>query len=95
MLLNLPIIQRTLNVETLAQRRTIARLCPPGKAYCGELAWKVIWDRLLRSYCLCTVDHVRKIKDRKQRTNVGKYCFVNRTIKAWNQLPVKALGGLI
>ena len=38
------------------------------------------------------VDHVRKIRDRKQRTDTGKYSFVNRTIKYWKQLPAEALG---
>jgi hypothetical protein len=33
-----------------------------------------------------------KIRDRKQRTDTGKYSFVNRTIKIWNQLPEEALG---
>jgi len=28
----------------------------------------------------------------KQRTDIGKYCFVNRTIKNWYQLPAEALG---
>jgi hypothetical protein len=37
-------------------------------------------------------DHVRKISGRKQGTDIGKYSFVNRTIKNWNQLPAKALG---
>jgi len=78
--------------ETLAQRRTIARLCVLFKAYSGELAWKAIRDRLRRPYYLSRVDHVRKIKDRKQRTDIGKYSFVNRTIKNWNQLPAEALG---
>jgi len=41
---------------------------------------------------LSRVDHVRKIGDRKQRRDIGKYSFVNRTIKNWNQLPAKALG---
>jgi hypothetical protein len=27
------------------------------------------------------IDHDRKIRSRKQRTDVGKYSFVNRTIK--------------
>ena len=36
-------------------------------------------------------DHVQIIRDRKQRTDIGKYCFVNRTIKNWNQLPTEAL----
>ena len=34
--------------ETLAQRRTIARLYALFKAYSGERAWKAIRDRLLR-----------------------------------------------
>jgi diadenosine tetraphosphate (Ap4A) HIT family hydrolase len=41
---------------------------------------------------VCWFDHVRKIRDRKQRTYVWKYFFVNGTIKNWNQLPVEALG---
>jgi hypothetical protein len=36
--------------------------------------------------------HVRKIMDRKQRADIGKYSFVNRTIKNWNQLHAEALG---
>jgi hypothetical protein len=73
--------------ETLTQRRTIARLCALFKAYAGERAWKAIGDRLRKYYYLSRVDHVRKIRDRKQRTDIGKYSFVNRTIKNWNQLP--------
>jgi len=41
---------------------------------------------------LSRVDHVQKIRDRKQRTDTGKYSFVNRTIKNWNQLTAEALG---
>jgi len=41
---------------------------------------------------LSTVDHVWKVRERKQRTDIGKYSFVNRTIKNWNQLPAEALG---
>jgi len=28
----------------------------------------------------------------KHRMDIGKYSFVDRTIKNWNQLPTKALG---
>jgi len=42
------------------------------------------------AYCLSRVDHVRKNRDRKQRTDIGKYSFVNRTITNWNQLPAEA-----
>ena len=60
--------------------------------YCVERAWKAIRDRLRGPYCLSKVSHVRKIRGRKQRTDIGKYSFVNRTIKNWNQLPAEALG---
>jgi len=32
-----------------------------------------------------------KFRTRKQRTDIGKYCFVYRTIKLWNQLPAVTL----
>jgi hypothetical protein len=38
------------------------------------------------------LDHIRKIRDRKQRTDIGNYSFLNRTIINWNQLPAQALG---
>jgi len=76
----------------LAQRRTIARLCAHFKAYSGERSWKAIYDRLRMTYYLSRVDHVRKIMYRKQRTDMAKYSFVNRTIKNWNQIPAETLG---
>jgi hypothetical protein len=56
---------------TLAQRRTITRLCSLLKAYPGERAWKAIRDSLRRPYYLSRVDHVRKIRDRKQNRISG------------------------
>ena len=78
--------------ETLAQRRTIARLWELFKAYSGERAWRAIRDRLRRADYLSRVHHIRKIRDRKQRTDIRKYSFVNRTIKNWNQLAAETLG---
>jgi len=78
--------------ETLAERRKIARLCALFKGYSGKRAWKAIRDRLRRAYYWNRIDHVRKIRDWKQRTDIGKDSFVNRTIKNWNQLPAKTLG---
>ena len=72
--------------ETLAQRRLIARICALFKAYTGGRVWKAIGDRLLKPYYLSRDDHNRKIGTGKQRTDVGKYYFVNRTIISWNQL---------
>jgi hypothetical protein len=42
---------------------------------------------LISKTMLSRVDHNRRIRARKQRTDVGKYSFVNRTIQNWNQLP--------
>jgi hypothetical protein len=67
--------------DTLAQCTTAARLCALLKAYNGERAWKAIGARLHGPYYLSRVDHVRKIRDRKQRTDIGKY-----------QLPAVLLG---
>ena len=77
--------------ETSAHRTLIARICPLFKAYSGGLAWKAIGDRLLKPCYLSREDHNRKIRTRKLRTDVGKYSFVNRTIKSWNQLPAVLL----
>jgi hypothetical protein len=41
---------------------------------------------------MSSVDHVRKIRDKKHRRDSGENSFVNRTIKNWNKLPAEALG---
>ena len=75
-----------------AQNKTIKRLCARFKAYSGERSWKAISDRLRRPYYLSRIDRVRKIRDRKQRMDIRKYSFVNRTITTWKKLPAEALG---
>jgi len=80
------------NWETLASRRKLSCICALFKAYSGESAWKPIGDRLQRTHYLSRVDHERKIRGRRQRTDIGKYSFVNRTIQHWNQLPAELLG---
>jgi hypothetical protein len=77
--------------ETLAQRRMIARICALFKAYTGGRAWKEIGNRLLKPCYLSRGDHNWKIRTRKQTAVVGKYSFINRTIKSWNQLPASLL----
>jgi hypothetical protein len=79
--------------ETLVQCRTTAHLCALFKVHNEKRAWKAMGISLQRSYYLSRVGHVRKIRDRKQRKDIGKYSFVNRTIKKiWNQLPAETLG---
>ena len=72
--------------KTLVQRRLIARICALFKAYTGGRAWKAIGDRFLKPCYLSRYDRNRKLRTREQRTDVGKYSFLNRTIKSWNQL---------
>jgi len=78
--------------ESVAQRRKIARMCALYKAYTGERAWKAIGDRLQAPSYWSRVDHRWKIRARKQRTDIGKYSFVNRSITDWSQLPEGATG---
>jgi hypothetical protein len=82
------------NWETLSQRRKISRICALFKAYSGEGAWKFIGDRLQRPNYLSRIDHDWKFRNRRQRTDIGKYSFVNRTIRHWNRLPAEILGTL-
>ena len=82
------------NWETLVSSRKLSRICDLFKAYSGERAWKAIGDKLQRPHYLSRVDHERKIRSRRQRTDIGKYSFVNRTIQDWNQLPAEVLGTL-
>jgi len=82
------------NWETLAPRRKLSRICALFKARSGEPAWKPIGDRLHRPHYLSRVDHEWKIRSRRQRTDIGKYSFVNGAIQHWNQLPAEVLGFL-
>ena len=61
------------NCEILASRRKLLCICALFKAYSGEPAWKAIGDRLQRPHYLSRVDHERKIRSRRQRTDIGKY----------------------
>jgi hypothetical protein len=79
------------NWETLASRRKLSRICALFKAYSGERASKAKGDRLQRPHYLRRVDHERKIWSSRQRTDIGKYSFVNMTFQDWNQLPAEVL----
>jgi len=70
-------------VGKLAQRRLIAQICTLVKAYTRGWAWKAIGDILLKPCYLSREDHNQKIRPRNQRTDVGKYFFINRTINSW------------
>jgi len=67
-------------------------MCALYKVYTSERAWKAIGDRLQAPSYLSRVNHHWKISARKQRTDIGKYSFVNRSITDWNELPEGAVG---
>jgi len=56
--------------------------------------WRAIGDRLQRPHYLSRVDHERKIRSKRQRTDIEKYSFVSRTIQDGNQLAAEMLGTL-
>jgi hypothetical protein len=82
------------NWETLTERRKLARLCAFFKADMGEQAWNAVGDRLQTPCYLSRGEHGKKIRSRKQRTDIGKYSSVNRTIQLWSQLLEDALRNL-
>jgi hypothetical protein len=67
-------------------------MCALYKKYTGERAWKAIEDMLQAPSYLSSVNHYWKIRARKQRTDIGKYSFVNRSTTDWNHLPEGAVG---
>jgi hypothetical protein len=77
--------------ESFAECRMVSRLCAPFKAYTGRRLGKLLGADSLRPCYLSREDHNRKIRSGKQRTGIGKYSFVNRTVINWNQLPADLL----
>jgi hypothetical protein len=69
-------------------------MCALLKGNKGGKAWKEIRDRFQAPNYLSRVDHNGKIRARKQRTYVGKFSFVNKTITERNQLSEGELGDL-
>jgi hypothetical protein len=69
-------------------------MCALFKAHNGERARKAVGDRLQAPRYLSRADHNWKIRARKQRKDVGKYSYVNRTITDWSQLSEGEIGAL-
>ena len=82
------------NWETLVSRRKLSRIRALFKAHSGERECKAIGDRLQKPHYLSRAYHERKIRSRRQRSDIGKYSFVNRTIQHWNQLRAEVLRNL-
>jgi len=68
-------------ITMLAVSRSLSTLNRAFKAHTGEWVCKSIGERLREPCYLSRDDHDRKIRARKQRGDIGKYSFVNMTIK--------------
>jgi hypothetical protein len=69
----------------------IVRICAFFKAKTRGRAWKAIINRHLKPCNQIREDHNQKFSNGIKRTNVGKYSFVYRNIKSWNQIPAGLL----
>jgi hypothetical protein len=87
--------QRTKTILTVMRSPASICICKEYSLFFRKYAIDyAIGDRLQRPHYLSRVDHERKIRSRRQRTDIVKYSFVNRTIQDWNQLPAEVLGTL-
>jgi hypothetical protein len=75
----------------MSQRRKISRICALWKRTLESGRGRLL-VRLKRLTSLIRVDHERKIRNRRQRTDTGKHSFVNRTVRIWNRSPANILG---
>jgi hypothetical protein len=82
---NLIIYRKIINNlwETLTQHRKVSHICALFKSYTGEWAGKAIGERLEKPCYLSRVNHNRKIRSRKQKTDF-RNSFVYRTIQLWD-----------
>ncbi|KAJ4430057.1 hypothetical protein ANN_22265 [Periplaneta americana] len=84
---------KELKWETLENRRRKTRITALYRAHLGQKAWVDITARLEKPTYYGRNDHDFKIKCRKQKTDVGKFSFLNRTINDWNDLPASVFEG--
>jgi len=79
------------NWKMLAQLRKITCICALYKVYSGELFWNATGAYYKGHTFWAELIMTGKFLNRKQRTDVRKYSFVNRTIQLWNKLCMNAL----
>ena len=57
------------------------------RSYTGCNAWSEIRERIKKPNYYSRKDSGLKIRTNKQKSDAGKYSFLNRTIIDWNNLP--------
>jgi len=65
-------------------------MCPIRSVH-WRIGMESYWGWLKGACYLSREDHDQKIRGRTQGTDIGKYSFVHRTIKLWNQPPAEVL----
>ena len=72
--------------QSLETRRKINRLGGIFKVMNRDLGWDELRNRVNTPNYIGRYDHYLKIKIRAQRTDIGKFSFMNRGISEWNKL---------
>ena len=67
-------------------RRNVDRLIGLYQAYGGKQTWKEMRDRLKSLDFVDKNDHSYKVYIDASKKDVGKYSFLSRTVKEWNEL---------
>ena len=78
---------RELGWDTLDSRRKVDRLVGLHQTYAGKPTWKEMCDRLKSPNFIGKNDHCYKVYIDASKKDVGKYSFLSRTVKEWNELP--------
>ena len=77
---------KELDWSTLEVRRELDRLCGMHKAVNQVRGWEEITSKIEYSNRIGRGDHAKKMCVKQVKTDVGKYSFINRTVKSWNAL---------
>ena len=70
----------------MVQHRAVTLLCEILKNILENGLGKLYATGLKRTYSLSRVEYVRKIRDKQQGKNIGKYSFVNRSVPNWKHI---------
>ena len=77
---------RSLGWPPLEERRELDRLCGMHKIVNQTRGWEELSEKIQLNTRVGRGDHVKKLTINQVNTDVGKYSFLNRTVKSWNAL---------
>ena len=77
---------QNLGWESLEVRRKRDRLCNMYRVVSGSSGWGEIRHKIEGGSYKGRNDHAKKLQRKHGRTDVGRWSFLNRTIREWNEL---------